>query len=226
MPFEHKKALSFCRYVARHFKIPSENIYCAGDETDQLWGSMWKKDINAGLTALQEISTTKERMAPWFDAFPKMKIATSNHGTRWQRKALEAEIPSILMRRYEEVLGCPPGWVWQKRWLIKTRHPIVLEHGDRFGGRYPHVVAAETNAANTVIGHHHSIAGIEYTKTMGAMDGCRDEAGYNVWGMCTGSLIDFEKFAFHYAREAKRKPQLGVGVVVNQGRQPMWIPLE
>lgn len=226
MPFEHKEALAFCTYVKRHYKIKDENCFCVGDETDQYWGGQWKKDPNALHTATQEITTTQIRMRPWYDVFPELKIAVSNHGTRWQRKAFEADIPELLMRRYESVLGCPPGWRWQKRWLIRTKRPILMEHGDRFGGQFPHVAAASANACNTVIGHHHSRAGTAFTQTNGTLDGCPDEAGYNVWGMVVGSLIDFEKYAFHYAREARNKPKLGVGLVFDSGNIPLWLPLE
>lgn len=226
IPFEHARALKFTSYLKSHYKIPDENCYCVGDETDQYWGSQWKKDINARHTALSEISETIEKMRVWYDIFPQMKIATSNHGTRWMRKALEAEIPSQLIRRYEKVIGAPKGWIWQKRWLIRTKRPILMEHGDRFGGMYPHAAAAAINACNTVIGHFHSIAGIEHIKTLGAQDGCDDEAGFEVWGMCVGSLINFEEYAFHYARASKRNPQLGAGIVLNKGTTPLWIPME
>ncbi len=225
-PFTHQKALEFCAYVKRHYGIPDDNVYCVGDETDQYWASQWDKDPDARHTANQEITETIENMKPWYAVFPKLKIATSNHGTRWQRKVFAAEIPSVLMRKYEAVLGCPDSWIWKKRWIIPTKNPIMMEHGDRFGGATPHIKAAEANAMSTVIGHHHSKAGVEHLQTRGAMDGCEDEAGFKVWGMVTGCLIDFESYAFHYAREAKHKPQLGVGLVFNEGRLPIWLPLE
>ena len=217
MPFEHPKALEFCKYLASHFKIDvnNYNVICVGDETDQYYGGMWKKDINANHTALSEIKETKEKLAPWFDAFPKMKLCTSNHGTRWQRLALESSIPSVLMRRYEEVLGCPDTWIWQKRWNINTKHPFTVEHGDDYGTQYPHVLAAMHNAKSTVIGHHHSIGGIEHIQTN----------GMRIWGCASGSLIDFEAYAFNYARSGKRKPVIGTNVILDSGAMPIWCPL-
>lgn len=215
MPFEHAKAFEFCRYLVRHFGIPTENVYCIGDETDQYWGSQWKKDINAYHTALSEISETKERLSPWFDEFPIMKLCISNHGLRWQRKALESEIPQILMRRYEEVLGCPDTWVWSDQWTIRDRKRIILEHGDNWGTQYPHVQAALNLGACVVIGHHHTIAGIEVLNTR----------GMEIWAMASGCLIDFEKYAFHYARKAKRLPAIGTSVILDGGKLPLWIPV-
>ena len=215
-PFEHRYAFDFCRYLKRHYKIKNENCYCVGDETDQLFGGMWKKDINGTHTALSEIKETKDKFKQWYEEFPELKIATSNHGLRWQRKALESDIPSVLLRRYEEVLGSPPGWVWKKHWLIKAKYPMLMEHGDSHGGQYPHVSSAISNGVSTIIGHHHTIAGVEHIKTN----------GMSIWGMCTGSLIDFESYVFNYARDGKRKPQLGCGVVFDSGRKPVWEPLK
>jgi hypothetical protein len=227
MPFEHPKALQFYTYVKRHYRIPDENVYCVGDETDQYYGGLWKKDPNALHTATQEITDTIERLKPWYDIFPKMKLATSNHGTRWMRKALEMDIPELLMRRYESVLGAPDSWLWKKQWLIKSKFPQLVEHGDRFGGRMPHLQAAEANGINTIIGHHHSIIGVEFSQTRRSIEGFESEAGYpRVWGMATGCTIDFHKYAFNYAQSAKKVPVIGCGLSFDDGRIPLALPFE
>lgn len=215
MPFEHQKALEFCIRVKNNFKIPIENIYNVGDETDQYWGSQWQQDINAKHTALSEISETKEKLRPWFEAFPIMKLCTSNHGLRWQRKALQSNIPQILMRRYEEVLGCPSSWAWAKFWKVNCKHPFIVEHGDDYGTQSPHVVSAMHNSCSTIIGHHHSKASVTFIKTN----------GLDIWAVVSGCLIDFKTYAFNYARSAKLKPVLGVTVVLDDGAWPIFVPL-
>ncbi len=214
IPFEHPKALEFCRNVQRNFKIPKENIYNVGDEVDQYWGGGWKKDPNALHTATQEITETIERMRPWYDAFPMMKLAESNHGTRWKRKALESEIPELMMRRYQSVLGAPDHWLWQKHWKVNCKRPFIVEHGDDWGGQLPHLNASIHNGCSTIIGHFHSLAGIEHATTN----------GLKVWGVVSGCLIDFQAYAFNYARSAKRKPVLAVTVVLDGGEWPVLVP--
>jgi hypothetical protein len=225
LPFQHKRALEFLRYVKKHYRIPDENCFCVGDETDQYFGGRWQKDPNGRHSAISEIHESREMLRPYYELFPELRIAISNHGTRWQKKALEAEIPSILMRRYEEVLGAPDKWMWKNRWLIKTKRPMVMEHGDRFGTATPHIQGAQLNGISTIIGHFHSIAGVAHLQTSGAMDG-GDEAGYDIWAMATGSLIDFEQYAFNYGRSAQKKPKIGVGLVIDHGRIPLWLPME
>lgn len=215
IPFEHERALKFCIDVKNDFDIADENCYCVGDETDQFWGGMYKKTPDALHAPTREIEESREKLRPWYEAFPRLKIATSNHGTRWLRKALDAEIPSVLLRKYEEVLACPKGWEWKKHWLVPSAHPIIVEHGDDYGGQTPHLLAAMHNGISTVMGHHHSLAGIEHVRTN----------GMRVWGMVTGSLIDFDAYAFEYAKNAKKKPLIGLGVAIDGGRTPVWLPL-
>jgi hypothetical protein len=215
IPFQHEHSLSFCIHIAKHFGIPLENVLNVGDEVDQYYGGLWPKDPNAKHTHTSEIKESREILKQWYEAFPLMRLADSNHGSRWKRKATKADIPSMMMRDYREVLEAPPGWKWEKKLLVKCKHPFMIEHGDRYGGSTPHLLAAMHNGMSTAIGHHHTLAGIEY----------RETDGFKIWAMATGSLIDFEQYAFEYAKDGRFKPQIGVGVVLDEGAQAQWIPL-
>lgn len=215
IPFEHPHALTFCKQLKKEFKISDDLVFNVGDETDQYFGGMYTRDINGDHTANSELKLSIERLKEWYSAFPKMKLCVSNHGTRWMRKAFEAEIPTFMLKKYERVIEAPRGWRWQKHWHSKTKCPFIIEHLDDYGGQYPHVEAAMHNGVSTAGGHHHSIAGIHHVKTN----------GLDIWGASTGSLIDFDKYAFNYARNAKKKPQIGALVVLDSGRMPLWVPL-
>ena len=186
-----------------------------GDEVDQYFGSLFDKSPEASHTANSEIAASVEKLKEWYATFPLMKLCTSNHGSRWQRKALAAQIPSQMMRLYQEVIQAPPGWKWQKNWRVPEKRPFLVEHGDDWGGQYPHVQAVMHNGLSVVMGHHHSLFGCEYIKT----------TGIDAWGAVSGCLIDFEQYAFEYARNSKRKPKLGVIVVADQGKIAIPIPL-
>jgi len=216
-PFHHPKTIEFLKYVARHYKIKNDNVYNCGDETDQFFGGMWKKSPEATHTPNSEIADSIRFLKKLYKLFPKMKLATSNHGTRWWRKALDAEIPSQLLRDYKEIIQAPPGWKWRKRWLVKaSKKQFAVEHGDDWGGAHPHIKAAMHNGMSTAIGHFHSIAGVRHMKTN----------GLDIWGMATGSLIDVEAYAFEYAKKTSLKQAIGCGVVLDGGRVPIFIPLE
>lgn len=177
---------------------------------------MYKKSPDAGHTPNQEIKAARERFKPWYDAFPKMMICESNHGTRWLRKALEAEIPSELIRKNREILQCPDEWRWAKRWTIDAGRKIfTAEHGDDWGGQFPHFQAALHNGISTIMGHHHSLADVRFFNT----------ATQSLWACVSGCLIDFEQYAFEYARRYKLKPVVGTTVIVNDGRLPFFMPM-
>jgi hypothetical protein len=217
IPFEAPDALAFCKRVQREYKIPDEHVYNVGDETDLYHGSMHKKDPDAELTPNQEIMITRRKLKEWYKAFPKMKLAVSNHGLRWLRKAIDAEIPSQVVRCYRDLIHAPSGWVWKDRWLIDAgRTKIMMQHGMGYSGRNGHINAAIDNGINTIIGHLHSHAAINYLGT----------EIRQIWAMNVGSLIHAESFAFKYGRYNRNKPVLSVGVVVDGGKMPILVPYE
>jgi len=222
IPFESPKALKFCKYLKQHYNVPDENVINAGDETDQYWGGLYKQSIEAEHTANQELEQSIEKLREWYAAFPRMKLCISNHGTRWMRRAFEFGIPSLMMRRYEHVIQAPDTWIWQKRWVVRSKNPWCAEHGDKYGGNFPHVAAAMANGVSTAIGHHHSLFGIQHIRTQEVL--VDHTVGYDVWGAVCGALIDFDRYAFNYAREAKKKPKNGALIVLDKGRQPVLIP--
>ena len=216
IPYHHHKAIDFLVRVKKEYNIKDEDVYCCGDESDQYFGSLFKKNPNSKHSAVGEIEASLDVFSELYLHFPLMKLAVSNHGTRWLRKATEAEIPSQMIRKYEEIINAPSGWEWRKHWHIDTKKPIVLCHGDDHGGATPHLQAALLYAKSAVMGHHHSKAGIEFVKTI----------GFEAWGMVCGSLIDFDQLAFDYARSSRYKPILSCGVVLDDGRIPVIIPMD
>jgi hypothetical protein len=216
LPFEHPDALKFILQVKREFRIDGDNILCVGDEVDQYFGSMYGKDPDATHTATSEIRETKEKLRKWYAAFPNMLVAESNHGLRWAKKAVEAEIPSQMLRKYQEVLETPEGWRWARKWKIEPvgGKPYLLKHGLDCSGKTPYRGTAEISGISSVFGHLHSSAGLCHVKT--------EEK--EVWAMNVGCLIDVDAYAFHYGKDDKFKPTLGCGVILDSGMTPIWIP--
>jgi len=214
IPFEHPDALKFCSYIKRHYQISDENVYNVGDELDQYWGGLWDKDPDASHTANQEIQQCISTLEEWYAAFPLMKLCDSNHGTRWKRKALAAQIPSQLMRLYRDIIRAPEGWQWKKQWKVDCKSPFLVTHGDDYGGQYPAVQAMTLSGCSVIMGHHHSKFSLTYSKTH----------MLDLWAVVTGCLISFDTYAFNYARNAKQKPINGLTVITNQGRIPLLLP--
>lgn len=215
MPFEALTALEYCYYIKQHFGIPNENVLHVGDEVDEYFGSLYKKDPDATHTPTSEIKETKDKIKRWASLFPLMRICESNHGMRWAKRAAEAEIPSQMMRRYQDVLETPLGWRWQRVWHINaSKKPFIMKHGMEYSGVNAYRNAAIAEGKSVVFGHLHSSAGIAHVKT----------DGLDVWGMNVGCLIDVDAYAFHYGKYNKFKPNLGVGVILDGGTTPIWLP--
>lgn len=221
IPFEHPHALRFCKNVIKEFKIPKENTLCVGDEVDQYFGGLYKRSIDGHYTANQEIKESKDRLKEWYRAFPFMRIANSNHGQRWAKKAFESEIPSQMMRDYREVLEAPKGWHWRDKWVIqsapgRSQPKFALIHGLGYGGMYAYRHAALDLGMSVAFGHLHASAGIAHIQT----------TTQKIWGMNVGSMIDAEAYAFEYGKHNRNKPFIGCGVVLDDGRTPILLPLE
>lgn len=210
-------ALDFCYDLKRGYKIADENCYHVGDETDQYFGSLYKRDPSHDMSAIREIEMTLERLRRWYKKFPQMKLAISNHGLRWVRKAIDAEIPSQLLRKYEDIIGAPRGWKWKQEWIIKSKSPFRIIHGMGYSGQKGHINAAMDAGMSTAIGHLHSHAAINYLSTQGRSSDI-------LWAMNTGCLIDNDSFAFQYGKYSRNKPCLGAAVVIDDGRRPIWHP--
>lgn len=214
IPFEAPKALEFCVYAKRHFKIDDQDCYCVGDEIDANTFSQFDRDPNGIYTPRTELERTKHVLKSWYKAFPRLKIANSNHQERIIKKATKAELPIDILRSYHEILDAPQGWVWKDYWQIKTKHrEIIMEHGVRFGGVNGAKQAIMVNGKSTIFGHHHSYAQTVWVQR-------RDEL---LFGINTGCLIDVKAYAFNYSKDGRFQPTLGVTIVLDDGKTPVWL---
>lgn len=217
IPFEAKNALSFATSVKKHYGIKDEHCLCVGDEIDAVHGSLFAKNPDARHSPITELEDTLERLKQWYAAFPKMKVAVSNHGLRYWKRASDAGIPSRVLRTYKETLEAPKDWYWQDSWIIQaSRRPFMMVHGMEYGGQTPYRMAPLIEGMSVVHGHLHSSAGIAYIRTK----------TQNLWGFNVGSLIDPDAYAFQYSKYSRFKANLGIGVIANGGTTPLWIPYE
>lgn len=216
IPFEADGSLEFCRKIKKEFDIPDENVLNVGDEVDQYFGSLYKKNPNSPISAIGELDLSIKKLREWYKAFPKMKLAISNHGMRWAKRAVEAEIPSQMIRAYQDILDAPKGWAWKQEWIFKTEWPFRMIHGMGYSGQAGARNAAIDSGMSTVMGHLHAHAGISYIKT-------NDKDSF-MWGFNVGCLIDNDSFAFEYNKQDRNKPIRGCGIVVENGKTPVFFP--
>lgn len=216
IPFHAPRALEFVKYLRKTFKVPPENCYHVGDELDQYFGSLYKKHPDMKYSATGELKASIDELKRWYDAFPKMKLATSNHGLRWVSKFVEAEIPTQLLRPYREIIQAPDGWQWKDEWIVKAeRMHFRIIHGTPYSGKDGHLNACLDAGVSTAIGHLHSFAAVNHVHL---------NTGKRLWAMNVGSLINEAELAFHYSRNHRRLAVCGAGVVLNGGTMPVFVP--
>jgi hypothetical protein len=129
----------------------------------------------------------------------------------------EAELPSQLLRSYQEIFEYPPTWKLDEHFIVcATKHEFVVQHGEGFSGNRGHIDAAMANGISTVIGHLHSFASVSHIKTK----------HQEIWAVNSGCLIDQDAFAFEYSKHSKFKATIGATVILDGGRFPIFVPLK
>jgi hypothetical protein len=216
MPMQNHHAFRFLKQVKADFDIPDSNCYCVGDETDQYNFGRWPRDPNARHTAIQEIECAIAAKEKLEEVFPELKICESNHGSRIMARAVDANLPTDVIRSIKEIFKYSSNWEIQDNFIVMaTKAPFCVQHGQPYSGQNGHIKAMWHNGISTAIGHIHSYAGVNYVKTK----------HQEMWAMNVGALYDPESYAFKYGKDNAMKGTLGCGVVLDGGKMAMWLPL-
>lgn len=207
IPFEHKDALAFLRWVKGRYK--PNKVVNIGDEVDMHALSDYDHDPD-GYSAGHELEKSLERLKAYYKMFPDTLVCTSNHTARPFRRAHKFGIPKAYLKEYHEFLKAPAGWKWADFHIIDG---VRYEHGEGQSGPLGALKAALRNMQPTVIGHLHSHAGIQYTAN----------SKHLIYGFNVGCLIDTNAYAFAYGKHSNNKPIIGVGIV--EKGNPLYIPM-
>lgn len=211
LPFIKKGYLDFCLEIKHRCKC--DTVVHIGDLVDNHAISYHETDPN-GWSPADEMSEVDKYLKDWFKAFPKLSLCRGNHDSLVDRKGRTSGLPERVFRRFRDIWGLPKGWVDDFEFQIDGVRYI---HGTGWGGKYPHINAAYDSRQSVVVGHSHSVCGVDY------LANSRD----CVFGMSVGSGIDRKSYAMAYGKDFRRKPILGCGVVTDKGRfaQVFTMPL-
>ena len=207
-PFCKKGYLEHC--IAIKDKYQCGRIVLIGDEVDLCGVSQWEKDPD-GFSAGTEAELAQAKMKVWYTAFPEAFVCIGNHTARPFRQAKANGVPKKFIKSYEEAWEAPKTWKWADSWEFNNVH---FTHGTGHSGPNAAIKIATRHRQNTVIGHIHSEAGIQYSASKIDL----------VWGMQVGGALDDKSYAAHYAKDQLKKSIVGCGVVVD-GRLPIYEPM-
>lgn len=210
IPFEHPRYLNFCLRMRDRYKC--NTVIHIGDLTDNHAISYHEHDPD-GLSPGAEYKVALKRCKKWYKAFPKVKLCRGNHDRLIDRKQKTVGLPKVFFKGYRDIWELPNGWEDQWEYTINN---VRYEHGTNYSGKYPHMTAAINNRCRTVIGHCHSVAGVEW---LANSDDC-------IFGMSVGSGIRRHTYVFAYGVDFRRKPIVGCGVVTDNGRYAQWLPCD
>ena len=210
IPFEHRDYLEFIKGVQNKFKCGT--VVHIGDLVDNHSISYHEHDPN-GWSPKDEMEQTDKILKVWFKAFPKLYICRGNHDCLPDRKGKTVGLPKRCFKSFRDMWHLPSKWIDDFEFEIDG---VKYEHGTGYSGKYAHVNAAFDNRQSTVIGHGHSVAGVEWSANS------RDV----IFGMNVGCGIDRKSYAFGYGKGFRRKPILGCGLVTDNGRYAQFIKME
>lgn len=201
-PFDLPAYLDHCKQVYEDFNC--DTVVFIGDIIDNHFSSYHDTDPD-GLGAKDELDIAIDHVQKYYEAFPEATVIIGNHDRMAFRKAFSGGIPKAWVKEYQEVLNTP-------NWKFTVEHVIddvLYIHGEQGQAR----TKMKSEHQSIVQGHHHSVAYIEWLFS-------RTD---RTFGMQVGTGIDFDAYAFGYAKAGK-KPAISCGVILN-GTQPFLLPM-
>jgi len=210
IPFEHKNYLEFCVETKKKYKC-SEIVHI-GDLVD--FHSISRHEHNPdGFSPYQEREETIKHLQAWYKAFPELALCIGNHDERLEKAAWRFGLSSSFFKSFEQVFELPKKWDYKIEYYL---YNIRIFHGMGYSGQGAHSSAVRENQCSVVIGHLHSNAGVWWTANE------RDRS----FGLAVGCGVDRNSYAFNYGRDMRRKPMIGCGVILDEGKIPAFIPME
>jgi len=197
-PVSHPGYLSFCKDIFESWDC--DTVHFIGDVVDWHGVTFHARHPDAP-GPRDEYLQAKRGIKRWATAFPNATVSIGNHDERCIRLAESVNIPSNMLRDYEDV-WMTPGWKWEHETVIDE---VYYFHGTGMGGAYAAYNASKKMCMNVVMGHVHSNGGVKWTTTPTA----------RFFGMDTGCGIDDRSAAMAYGKHLKTRPCLSAGVVID-----------
>ena len=197
-PADLTKYRQHCQRI--RYKYKTNKTVFIGDIVDAHQWGRWDPDYEAD-SPQSEYKKTLKRVAWWHENFKDAVVTIGNHDERAVRQARIAGVPDGLVKDYADAWQTP-SWEWVNTVEIDN---VRYFHGEGFSGKYPHVNACLTSLKSTVMGHIHSVAGLQWV----------NKAGGKFFGMAVGCGVDVSHPFMRYAEKHPTKPVLSCGVVID-----------
>lgn len=209
-PFSLRGYMEFCARTRDKYKC--DTVVHIGDEVDAHALSRHVHDPS-GMSAGAEFEAAYNDLQKWFKEFPEVSVCIGNHSQRMFSRAKEFGIPYNYLKKYRDIWDAPDTWVWEYNWEING---VLFTHGTNNSGLYPHANLAKKYRQSVVMGHCHTVAGVEWMASHKDL----------IFGMCVGSGMDKDTYAADYAITFASKPIISCGVITDYGKNPFIVRME
>lgn len=200
--YEHCDYLSFIKAVKRKYSSQRPIMCHVGDEIDGHAISFHDSDPEL-FSPGHELDLSIERLSHWVDAFPKLMLLESNHGSLAYRRFKHAGMPIRMLKPLQELYNAP-DWSWWHDILFQTNAgDIYACHGKSSGVG----TLAKEMGCSAVQGHFHGRLEVTY----------HHRIGHRRFSMFVGCGINWQSLAFAYGKNHIPKPILGCGVIDKNG---------
>jgi len=203
-PFTKSGYLEFCREQQQIYNCGT--IIFIGDLIDNHFSNYHETDPD-GYSAGHELDLAIDNIQNWYYTFPKATIIIGNHDRLVHRKAYTSGVSKRWIKDYSDVLETP-NWNFVDNINLFDIH---FNHGEGGTAR----TRAKNELESQVQGHLHTQLYLEYI--VGNT--------YKIFGMQVGCGVDNKAYAMAYGKNFK-KPAIGCGVILNEGKLPIVIPME
>jgi predicted phosphodiesterase len=205
-PFIKEGYLEHCKNVYKKYKC--NKVIFIGDILDNHYSSYHETDPD-GYSANDELTNAIELLQPWYKAFPIADICIGNHDRIIDRKAKTFGLSSRWIKSIADVLHTPKGWTFAEHFEYDN---VLYYHGENSTGLLQTLLG---HRCSIVCGHTHSKFELVYNASQKDL----------IFGLHVGCGIDWDKYAFEYAKYDVKKPIIGCAVVLNNGTLPILEPM-
>lgn len=197
--------LEFCRDTFEEWEC--ERIVHIGDLIDHHALSFHDSEpLLKG--AYGELIDAREKLRPWYEAFPKLTMCNGNHDLIPARQLKKIGMDAdVWMRPLKEIYEMPKGWDIVDTVTIDR---VLYHHGYTANGANGFRNDAIKRMCRTVSGHAHGNGGVSATSSEHRL----------VWGMAVGCGVDIKSMAMAYGKHFLQKPIISCGIVLD-GKTPV-----
>lgn len=209
-PFIKEGYLEFCREVQERFDCGT--VIQIGDLID---GHAWNYHEHDpdGMSTGDELQQSIRQLKKLWKMFPEGICTLGNHDLLIMRKAFSSGLSKRFIREFSEIIEAPKTWKFVHEYI---KDDVMYVHGTGSSGENAAFIRAKDSRINTVMGHIHSYSYVKYVSSYKDL----------LWAMQVGWGGDNKKYAFEYGSTFPKKPVLSCGVVLNNGKLPIILPME